>query len=121
MVRWVILTLVFSGCITPDTESDEGYAEEVEEIDDGGCKSVSEEPISQCRAEHACGKNSAAFRIGAALSAFGQNGSNRAVENLNDCIFNNLSAQRAAAGVPDKSVICDSRVTGQNTVRTRCH
>jgi len=64
------------------------------------CPSVSEEPISTCRAEVACGKGKASTAVGAFFGGFsaGMNHqSNTAVDNYNLCIDRDLDAQKTNA------------------------
>jgi hypothetical protein len=64
------------------------------------CKSVSEEAISVCRAEAACGKGKTTHALGMALGGFSagfSGGQNQAYDNYNNCIDRDLYVQRLNA------------------------
>ncbi len=80
--------------------------------------------MSYCRAEAACnGGNPFLRALAAGLSGMGSGHTKRDPyqENHAACIENNLSAQRANAGIQDTTVRCVSSSYGDNQVKTVCH
>lgn len=88
------------------------------------CPTVSEESISTCRAEKACGKGNPLTAIGMLLGGAGagaNGGRNTAADSYNSCIDRSLSAQRANIGLPDNTVHCTSTQVAQDQIKTDCH
>lgn len=83
-----------------------------------------DEAVSTCRAQRECGSHSPFTYIGMVLSGMGSginHQRNQASDQYNSCVSNNLSAQRANAGIKDNTTNCVSRVVANDQIETECH
>jgi hypothetical protein len=89
------------------------------------CPDVSEEAVSSCRAEVACGKGKFSTALAMILGGMGAGASgssrNQASDNYDTCVARNLSAQKANAGLQDNTQHCTSRRVADDRVETDCH
>lgn len=105
MYKYILVSLViFSGCVTAPK-----------------CLTAAQEPVSSCRAQAECRHGGTA--AGILLAGFNPtaNGRNAAADQYNQCVDNSLRAQSANAGVPSKSVNCQSEETYPGHFETQCH
>lgn len=81
------------------------------------------EPVSTCRAEVQCGKGKfmTYFAIMLSGAGAGSSGRNQAMDNYNQCIENNLDAQRSNAGIQSTTLNCTSTDLGGGMSKTVCH
>lgn len=87
------------------------------------CALVSEEPVSACRAQSACGKGSAALFFGTVLSGAGAGLShqkNQTTEQYNRCVQDDLEAQEASAARERNRIVCDVEETTSGNFRSVC-
>lgn len=86
------------------------------------CADISEEPVSTCRAKNACGGVGTSLAIIFGGMGAGMSGQqNQAANNYNACIDNNLSAQRANAGVRSNNYKCETVKISDTESKTSCH
>ncbi len=87
------------------------------------CPSVDEEVISVCRAEVACGRGTGARAAALFFGGMGSGlagGRNEGKDSYNRCIDRQLSAQRYAAGIEDKTVRCSTRRISSDEAEAKC-
>lgn len=88
------------------------------------CPTETEQAVSTCRAETACGKGTFGHVFGSILSGMGSGLShqpNAARNNYDSCIDRNIAAQKANAGLPDTTVRCKTRKVASDQTETVCN